>query len=139
MVNQAPSLVRGHCLAVSPPSGAAEQARQEHQAYCSPDPSQKQLWQYQFLPDVRLACVSQLTALGFDSNDYNGGDSVFSDSFELEDSEMGLPPSLPCLKLVLSSIRENGSAVQEHRSEGAPRRRSTTDRKDPSNFATCWR
>lgn len=139
MVNQAPSLVRGHCLAVSPPSGAAEQARQERQAYCSPDPSQKQLWQYQFLPDVRLACVSELTALGFDSNDYNGGDSVFSDSFELEDSEMGLLPSPPCLKLVLSSIRENGSAVQEHRSEGAPRRRSTTDRKDPSNFATCWR
>lgn len=72
MVNQAPSLVHGHCLAISPPCGAAEQARQECQAYCSPDPSQKQLCQYQFLPDVRLACVSELTALGFDSNDYNG-------------------------------------------------------------------
>lgn len=95
VVNQAPSLVHRRCLAISPPSRAAEQARQERQAYCSPDPSQKQLWQYQFLPDVRLACVNELTALGFDSNDYNGSNSVFFDSFELEDSEMGLPPPTP--------------------------------------------
>lgn len=55
----------GFCLVLWPQEaeGAAEWARADTLALLLSFSSQKQLWQYQFLPDVRLACVRELAAL----------------------------------------------------------------------------